>query len=72
MVYIYLILIIILILFIITNKYLVIQENYDKYFTPFYNIESNLLRDFYKNDDYNKSFFKHKINYNQVYIYREK
>ena len=69
MVYNYLIFIIILILFIITNKYLVIQENYDKYFTPFYNVESNLLRDFYKNDDYNKSFFKHKINYNEVYIY---
>ena len=67
--YINLILLFILILFIIINKYLVIQENYDKYFTPFYNNETNLLRNFYVNKDYNKNYFKHKINYNEVYIY---
>lgn len=69
MVYIYLILLLILIVFILLNKYLIIQENYHTYFIPFYNIESNLLRDFYINKDYNKNFFKHKINYNEIYIY---
>lgn len=69
MVYTYLVIIIILIIFILFNYYLNIQENFDTYFIPFYNNGSNLLRDFYKNEDYNKNFFKHKINYNDIYIY---
>lgn len=69
---IYVILVIIFILFIIINKYLIIQENYHTYFIPFYNVESNLLRDFYINKDYNKNFFKHKMNYDYIYIYSNK
>ena len=69
MVYHIFLLIIILILFIFINSRLKTQENFNTYFLPFYNVESNLLRDFYKNDDYNKNFFKQKINYNKVYIF---
>lgn len=69
MIYHIFLLIIILILFIFINSRLKTQENFNTYFLPFYNVESNLLRDFYKNDDYNKNFFKQKINYNKVYIF---
>lgn len=69
MVYAYFIIIIIFILFVILNKYLNIQENYDVYFKPFSNNKVNLLANFYKNKDYNKNYFKHKINYNDIYIY---
>lgn len=55
--------VIILILFIIINQYLTIKENYLTYFLPFYTVESKPLRNFYINDDYNKNFFKHKLNY---------
>ena len=65
----YIILIIILVLFIILNKYLIIKENYDTYFIPFTNNKVSLLSKFYSNKDYNKNFFKHKINYNEIYIY---
>ena len=65
----YLILIIILVLFILLNKYLIIKENYDTYFIPFTNNKLSLLSKFYSNKDYNKNFFKHKINYNEIYIY---
>ena len=68
MVYNILLLLIILVIFILLNRILNIQENFDIYFLPFYNVESNLLRNFYVNDDYNKSYFKHKINYSYVYI----
>jgi|SaaInlStandDraft_6_1057023.scaffolds.fasta_scaffold05962_2 hypothetical protein len=60
---------IILIIFIFLNKYLIIQENYHTYFLPFYNVESNLLRKFYIDNDYNKNYFKHKMNYKEIYIY---
>ncbi len=60
---------IILTIFIFLNKYLTIQENYHTYFLPFYNIESNLLRNFYIDNDYNKNYFKHKMNYKEIYIY---
>jgi hypothetical protein len=60
---------IILIIFIFFNKYLIIQENYYTYFLPFYNVESNLLRNFYIDNDYNKNYFKHKMNYKDIYIY---
>lgn len=72
MVYHLLIIIFILLLFILVNKHLNTQENFDTYFIPFYNVESNLLRDFYVNDDNNKNYFKHKINYNEVYIFFNK
>ena len=65
----FLIIVIILVLFIILNKYLIIKENYDTYFIPFKNNKSSLLSKFYSNKDYNKNFFKHKINYNEIYIY---
>ena len=65
----YLILIIILVLFILLNKYLIIKENYDTYFIPFTNNKLSLLSKFYSNKDYNKNFFKHKIYYNEIYIY---
>lgn len=54
---------IIFILFTIFNSFIYKQENYLTYFLPFYNVESNLLRDFYKNNDNNKNFFKHKMIY---------
>ena len=69
MVYHLLILIFILIFFILINKNLDRKEHFYTYFLPFYNVQSNLLRDFYVNKDYNKNFFKHKINYNDVYIF---
>ena len=72
MVYHLLIIIFILLLFILINKKLDTQENFDTYFLPFYNVESNLLRDFYVNDDNNKNYFKHKLNYNEVYIFSNK
>lgn len=55
--------IIILILFVIVNYYLNVQENYLTYFLPFYSIDSKPLRNFYINDDYNKNYFKQKLNY---------
>lgn len=60
---------IILTIFILLNNHLVIQENYHTFFLPFYNVESNLLRDFYVNKDYKKNYFKHKMNYNKIYIF---
>jgi len=63
------IVIFIIFLFFLINKILNVQENYDTYFIPFKNTSTNLLTKFYENKDYNKNFFKHKMNYNEVYIY---
>lgn len=58
----------IFILFYIFNSILHVQENYLTYFLPFYNVESNLLRDFYNNNDNNKNFFKKKMIYDKFYF----
>ena len=59
---------IIFLLFLYINKIIQVQENYLTYFLPFYNVESNLLRDFYVNEDNNKNYFKSKMIYNKFYF----
>ena len=65
----YFIIVAILIIFIVLNNYLIIRENYDTYFIPFSSNKESLLSKFYSNKDYNKNFFKHKMIYDEIYIY---
>ena len=59
---------IIFILFYIVNSIIYVNENFLTYFLPYYNVKSNLLRDFYVNNDNNKNFFKHKMIYDKFYF----
>ena len=62
-------LILILLIFCIMNNYLNIQENYLTYFKPFQSNETSLLNNFYNNQDYDKNYFKHKFDFNEIYMY---
>lgn len=59
---------IILIFFYLINNYLKI-EHFLTYFQPFQSNETSLLNKFYNNKDYNKNYFKHKFDYNEIFMY---
>ena len=59
--------IIIIFIFYTINKNLIIhKENYLTYYLPFYNIDSNLLNNFYREHNYSKNFFKKKFDYEVI------
>ena len=67
--FIIIVLILILLIFYIMNYHLNIQENYLTYFKPFQTNETSLLNKFYNNQDYDKNYFKHKFDYNEIFMY---
>ena len=59
--------IIIIFIFYTINKRLIVhKENYLTYYLPFYNIDSNLLNNFYREHNYSKNFFKKKFDYEVI------
>ena len=59
--------IIIIFIFYTINKRLVVhKENYLTYYLPFYNIDSNLLNNFYREHNYSKNYFKKKFEFEVI------
>ena len=59
--------IIIFFIFYTINKRLIVhKENYLTYYLPFYNIDSNLLNNFYREHNYSKNYFKKKIEFEVI------
>lgn len=59
--------IIIIFIFYTINKRLIVhKENYLTYYLPFYNIDSNLLNNFYREHNYSKNYFKKKFDYEVI------
>ena len=65
---IYIIIILLIIIFYLLNNYLKknIKENYLTYFLPYYSNKTNLLANFYNNNDNEKAYFKKKFNYKPI------
>ena len=61
-----LILLLYLLFYLINKVIMKRQENYLTYFLPFYDVDSNLLNTFYKNHNYNKNYFKQKVDFNII------
>jgi hypothetical protein len=59
--------IIIIFIFYTINKRLIVhKENYLTYYLPFYNIDSNLLNNFYTEHNYSKNYFKKKFDFEVI------
>jgi hypothetical protein len=59
--------IIIIFIFYTINKRLIVhKENYLTYYLPFYNIDSNLLNNFYREHNYSKNYFKKKFDFEVI------
>ena len=60
--------ILIFLFYIFNTKIFENKETFLTYYLPFYNVESSLLNNFYKYHNYNKNYFKHKIDFNKLVI----
>ena len=59
--------IIIFFIFYTINKRLIVhKENYLTYYLPFYNIDSKLLNNFYREHNYSKNYFKKKFDFEDI------
>ena len=59
--------IIIIFIFYTINKRLIVhKENYLTYYLPFYNIDSKLLNNFYREHNYSKNYFKKKFDFEDI------
>ena len=59
--------IIIFFIFYTINKRLIVhKENYLTYYLPFYNTDSNLLNNFYREHNYSKNYFKKKFEFEVI------